>query len=185
MLESTLQDAAREDTAAMDEIFNNTHPEGGLFSLDEINEFDVVRSEFLSPTFKPKITLNADKLAFSSSCVRLIPDNSYVQMLFDRKRKRIVLLPCGQFDKDALKWSNQKSGKTSPRGITARLLCSKLFDYMGWIPDNRYKVMAVYQELEGRQLIVFNLVEVILWKLTIYHIPRVQYYHSHNRCFPV
>jgi len=137
----------------------NTYPEGGLKSLDEINSFDVVRSEFLSPTFRPKITLNIDKLAFSSSCVRLIPDNSYVQMLFDQGKKRVVLLPCGQYDKDALKWSSSNGAKLNPKSITARLLCAKLFDFMQWEANNRYKVMAVYQVLEGRKLIVFNLLE--------------------------
>ncbi|GHU78196.1 hypothetical protein AGMMS49992_28230 [Clostridia bacterium] len=137
----------------------NTYPEGGLTSLDEISSFDVVRSEFLSPTFRPKITLNIDKLAFSSSCVRLIPENSYVQMLFDRNKKRVVLLPCGQFDKDALRWSNKKGSKLQPKSITARLLCAKLFDFMQWESNHRYKVMAAYQMLEGRELIVFNLYE--------------------------
>jgi len=137
----------------------DTFPDGGLSSLSEINGFDVVRAEFLSPTFKPKITLNVDRLVFSASCVRLLPDYNYVQMLLDRIKKRVVLLPCSPYDKDAHKWSNKKGSGVAPRQIPAPILCGKLFDFLNWTSDFRYKVMAVYQRLEGRELIVFNLLE--------------------------
>ncbi|GHU79430.1 hypothetical protein AGMMS49992_31400 [Clostridia bacterium] len=143
-----------------DYIDRDTHPEGGLDAINEIDNCDVVRAEFLSPMFRPKITLNNDRLAFSASCVRLMPDVEYVQMLFDRNKRRIIILPCGRFDKDALQWSTCKNGKAQPKGITARLLCFKLFDFMEWRSESRYKSMAVYQILDGKQLIVFNLHEV-------------------------
>jgi hypothetical protein len=88
-----------------------------------------------------------------------MPEVEYVQMLFDRSKKRIVILPCERFTKDALQWSVRKNGKTQPRGISARLLCFKLFDFMNWRPESRYKSMAVYQILDGKQLVVFNLLE--------------------------
>jgi len=49
--------------------------------------------------------------------------------------------------------------KPQSRDCLAEYTCAKLFDMMNWIPENRYKIMAVYQELEGVRLIVFNLVE--------------------------
>lgn len=137
----------------------DTHPEGGLESLDEINQFELVRSEFLSPVFKPKVTLNYDRLAFSASCVRLIPDYNYIQMLISQVRKRVVILPCGQHDLYALKWSNVKAGKAQSKSISAQILCAKLFALMDWVPEHRYKIMAIYQILSGKQLVVFNLTD--------------------------
>ena len=161
MTDNTISDEQFEGKPSIHkhDLSEDTFPEGGLSSLEEINGFDVVRQEFLSSTFKAKITWNINKFSFNSACVRLIPDKSYVQMLFDEKSRRVVLLPCGQYDKDSLRWCNNRSGKPQPRDINAQMLCSKLFDFMEWIPEHRYKVMAVYQVLSGRELIVFNLLE--------------------------
>ena len=137
----------------------NEIPEGGIFSLTELDNCEVVRGEFLSPTFLPKITLRYESFSFSSSCVRLFPDAQYVQILTDRNKKRIIILPSNPLVKEALKWSTLKNEKSYSRSCLARILCAKLYSLMNWIPENRYRVLAVYQEIENVRLIVFNLEE--------------------------
>ena len=133
--------------------------ERGLKSIEELNNCQVVRSEFLSPVFRPKVTLNCDHLVFSASCIRLFTDIQYVQLLIDPSKKRLVILPCRPNTKDALKWCNLKEGKSIPRASICKIFGEKLFEMMSWILDNRYKVQAIYQELEGQKLLVFNLDE--------------------------
>jgi len=137
----------------------NEIPIGGIQSLDELLDCEVVRSEFLSPTFQAKVTIQHRKFRFNAACVRMFADTEYVKVLIDRGRHRIIVIPCEEFSPCKLKWSLHKKGKPQSRDCLAEYTCAKLFDMMNWIPENRYKIMAVYQELEGVRLIVFNLVE--------------------------
>ena len=137
----------------------NEIPIGGIQSLDELLDCEVVRSEFLSPTFQAKVTIQHRKFRFNAACVRTFADTQFVKVLIDRGRRRIIVIPCEEFSPCKLKWSIHKNGKPQSRDCLAEYTCAKLFDMMNWIPENRYKIMAVYQELEGVRLIVFNLVE--------------------------
>ena len=137
----------------------NTIPVGGLQSLEELNDFEYIRVEFTTPTLKPKITLNYDNLTFNAACVRLFPETEYVQMLANRKKKRLLVWSCKQYDKDSVKWSIVKNNKPKSRNIRAKMVCAKVYKLMNWNINYRYKIMAVYQELGKRRFAVFNLME--------------------------
>jgi len=133
--------------------------EGGLQSLDELNSSEVVRSEFLSPKYKPSMTIDYDRVVFNTACVRLFQDTEYVLLLVDRARKRLIVLPSDSYTKDAFKWSRSKGNKMLPRQSVCRVFGAKIFEMMNWIPENRYKIQAVYQVIDGQRLVVFNLEE--------------------------
>ena len=134
-------------------------PMGGIQSLEELYDCELVRSEFLSPTFQAKVTIQYSTLTFNAAAVRLFPDTQHVQVLMDRKGRRMIVVPCDQYAPGRLKWAILKNGKNQSRGSLAKMTCAKTYAMMDWIPENRYKVMAVYQELQGVRLIVFNLIE--------------------------
>jgi len=138
---------------------NNEIPVGGIHSLEELYDSELVRSEFLSSTFQAKITIQYKSFVFNAASVRLFPDTQYVQVSVDRKGKRIFVVPANEYAPCRLKWANVKSGKNQSRDCLAKITCAKLFEMMNWIPENRYKIMAVYQVIEGIRLIIFNLVE--------------------------
>lgn len=137
----------------------NEIPVGGIQSLDELLDSELVRSEFLSPTFQAKVTIQYESMVFNAAAVRLFPETHYVQLLIDRKKKRMFVIPGYEYSPCRLQWSYEKKGKKQSRKCMARLTGAKLFEMMDWIKENRYKVMAVYQEIDGVRLIVFNLVE--------------------------
>lgn len=137
----------------------NEIPIGGIQSLDELLDSELVRSEFLSPTFQAKVTIHYTNFSFNAASVRLFPDTHYIQVLIDRKRRRMFVIPGHEHSLGRLKWSREKNGKKQSRKCLAKFTCAKLFEMMEWIPENRYKIMAVYQEIDGVRLIVFNLVE--------------------------
>lgn len=131
----------------------------GVISLKELEDAQVVQSEFLSSVFKPKVTLNYDSITFNSSCVRLFEEVEHVLILMDANRRRIVLIPCQEHEKNAFKWCKIKDGRKMARTSSARIFGGKIFEMMEWKKENRYKPQAIYQEVDGRPIIVFNLNE--------------------------
>jgi len=132
---------------------------GGLLSLEELDNFQYVRAEFTTPFFKPKVTLEYKDMRFSSSCVRLFPESEHIQLLADPIKNRLLAWPCSVHAKDSIKWSRLVTGKPTTRNIRARMLCAKIFKMMNWNMYHRYKVMAVYQEINDVKFVVFNLNE--------------------------
>jgi len=134
--------------------------EQGISSLSELQDLEVLRTEFTTSYYKPKASFSYDKITFSRSCLHLLPGTHYVNVLIDRVKKRVIILPVSKYAKDALRWCGvTKEGDVKPRDCTAKKFGEKLYDMMRWVKENKYRVLAYYQVIEGVQLLVFNLRE--------------------------
>jgi hypothetical protein len=134
---------------------------GGLNSYEDMRKNSVqrVRGEFLSATFKAKITFAIDGVTFNTSCVNLFPDNQHVVINVDEENQRLIIEPCNVHDRDSLKFANLKNEKNNSRKCLARIFCAMVYDFMGWNKTAKYKIMAIYQKLGNKQIILFNLDE--------------------------
>jgi hypothetical protein len=131
----------------------------GIASLEELQNLEVLRIEFTSSFYKPKVVFGYDSISFNKACVNLLPETQYVNILIDRTKKRIIVLPVYKHSKDALKWCNIKKGEVIKRVCTARKFGERLFEMMQWVKEYKYRVLAYYQEIDGVRLLVFNLKE--------------------------
>ncbi len=136
---------------------------GGLSDYSEINKKSVqrVRGDFLSPTYKPKITFAIDSVTFNMSCVNLFPKNQYIVINIDEANLRLIIEPCNIYDRDSLKFANLKDGRNDPRKCVARIFCAMIYDMMGWNKAAKYRSMAIFQTLGKKEIIVFNLDECL------------------------
>ena len=87
--ENTTQMRMTTDTASV--------MQNALQGEDEIDlgEYEIVRPEFFAHVKEPALTVNVDKIGVNAACVRLMPDVEYVQILVNRKEKKLLLKPCG------------------------------------------------------------------------------------------
>jgi len=131
----------------------------GISSLDELQKLEVLRTELTSSLLKPRIIIAYDSISFSKSCLKLLSGTQFVNILIDRQKQRIIVLPVHKHSKDALRWCNLKDGEPVKRSCTAKKFGEKLYEMMRWIKENKYRVLAYYQEIEGIELLVFNLNE--------------------------
>jgi len=130
-----------------------------IASLDDLKGLEVVRTEYTSSVFRPKVNINLSSISFNKACVLLLPGVQYVNILIDRDKKRIIVLPVNQFAKDAIRWCNIRDGEIRRRDCSAKKFGEKMYTMMEWIKENRYRVLAYYQEVDGVKLLVFNLME--------------------------
>jgi len=148
-----------------DEIFaeSGKKSRGGLSSLNELRTAGVqkVGGEILSPTSKSKVTLAIDSFTFNAACVQLFPETQYVEFVIDKPNKRLIVFPSDAVQKDSVKFALLKNEKNKPRKTNARKFCALLFNFMEWSAECRYRVMAIYQKLDGQELLVFNLDEAV------------------------
>jgi len=134
---------------------------GGLRDYSEVTASTVqrVRGEFLSDTFKPRVTFAYRQITFNMSCVNLFPDDQYVSLGIDEQNLRLLVEPTVGFDKDCLKFALVKKGKNNPRTCTTKYFCPLLFEFMNWNPKAKYRCLAMFHEFKNHKVIAFNLDE--------------------------
>ena len=128
---------------------------------DLLNNYQVVRKEFFAHMFDAAVTFRFDSLAFNSAAINKMADSMYVQFLINPNKKKMVVRMCSEEDKNAARWCkiDKKTGRKVSRRLTARMFCAKLYDLMGWSPENRYKIQATIMRCEEELILVFDLEE--------------------------
>ncbi len=134
---------------------------GGLRDYGESKAKTVqrVRGEFLSDTFKPKITFSYNTVTFNMACVNLFAGCQHVSISIDEKNLRLIVEPETNYDKNGLKFANFKDGRNVPRTCTTKYFCLMLFDFMKWNPNAKYRILTVFQQFDDKKIMVFNLDE--------------------------
>ena len=123
----------------------------------DLGEYEIVRPEFFAHIKEPALTVNVDKIGVNTACVRLMPDVEYVQILINRKEKKLLLKPCEETEITGYRWGRTKEGKRYPSQRTGEPFVLTLCKIMDWNPDYRYKVLGKMVRANGQALIAFEL----------------------------
>ena len=124
------------------------------FSFDG---YQVVRREFFSHRFDPTLTIKGNSIIFNNACISRLEQVIYVQVLVNPTAEKLVIRPCSEGARDAIRWCIAKENKRKSRQITCGLFTAKLYEMMGWEALYRYKLQGTRINYRGEQLYVFDL----------------------------
>ncbi len=119
--------------------------------------YQVVRKELFAHLRDPAVTIRPDSITFNNACIMGLEDVVYVSIMINDNLKRILVEPCDENDKDALRWCIKKPEKRISRKMTCRDFADGLYDLMEWDRTKRYKVLGYKIEFEGKKMYVFDL----------------------------
>ncbi len=151
--------AEQDDTQKNDLNAMQSAVQTSMLDEEEIDlgEYEIVRPEFFAHIKEPALTVNVDKIGVNAACVRLMPDVEQVQILVNRKDKKLLLLPCSDIELSGYKWGRTKNGKRYPSTRTGELFVLTICELMDWNPDYRYKVLGKMVRANGQAVIAFDL----------------------------
>ena len=133
-----------------------------LEALEAVGGIEQVRGEFLQDTFLPKINIAYNSIALSPSCVKLFPDSQHFSIYLDEQNVRLIIVPTTtESDINSLKLARFKNDKIVPRLCTAKHFCRRLFVFMEWCADTKYRILAHYREIGNRKIILFSLYDAL------------------------
>lgn len=124
------------------------------FSFDG---YQVVRREFFSHRYDPTLTIKGNSIIFNNACISRLEQVVYVQVLVNPNTEKLVIRPCEEGARDAIRWCVAKDDKRKSREITCGLFTAKLYEMMGWEGLYRYKLQGTRINYNGEQLYVFDL----------------------------
>ena len=129
----------------------------------EVDRFDysgyvVVRREYFSKLNCPAITVQYGKIRFNLKAIEKLGKCRHILILINTDKKRIIVKPCDEDDKDSLQWSRvDKHDKLVVRTITARPFCAILFKDMNWHLDCTFKILGTLLKCGQEKQFVFDL----------------------------
>ncbi len=124
------------------------------FSFDG---YQVVRREFFSHRYDPTLTIKGNSIVFNNACISRLEQVVYVQVLVNPMTEKLVIRPCEEGARDAIRWCVARDDKRKSREITCGLFTAKLYEMMGWEALYRYKLQGTRINYNGEQLYVFDL----------------------------
>ena len=153
---------AQKETAPCGAGYQAVFQEDAEFSYEG---YQVVRREFFAHTLEPALTIRMDSIVFNTACIRKCENVVYVQLLVSRERKKLVIRPCGQDDKDAIRWCIVDGSDRRTRTIRSDIFSGMLYGMMGWDADYRYKLQGTTFSFQGQPMYVFDLTATEVYML--------------------
>ena len=80
-----------------------------------------------------------------------------MQVLVNPVTEKLVIRPCEEGARDAIRWCIARDDKRKSRQITCALFTAKLYEMMGWETLYRYKLQGTRINYQGEQLYIFDL----------------------------
>ena len=124
------------------------------FSFDG---YQVVRREFISHNFDPAMTIRGNSITFNNACISKLENATYVQFLINPTEQRLLIRPCDEGARDAVRWCIVREDKRKSRQITCSIFIEKLREMMGWDDLYRYRLQGMRIDHDGEQLYLFDL----------------------------
>ena len=119
--------------------------------------YQVVRREFFSHRYDPTLTIKGNSISFNKACISRLDEVVYVQVLVNPDTEKLVVRPCPEGARDAIRWCVAKNETRKSRQITCGLFTAKLYELMGWEALYHYKLQGSQITYQGEQLYVFDL----------------------------
>ncbi|WP_027395950.1 hypothetical protein [Anaerovibrio lipolyticus] len=131
---------------------------------EELEGYEVPPRIQFSMVNKPAITLKTDKFHFNVACLRLFAGISQVLPIVHQGKKKIGVVPCKEEEASSVCWGKKKDdGKLVVKDIRNAELMKKVFDFMDWNEECRYKVMGEIRMSSKGLMLVFELEDALMY----------------------
>lgn len=121
--------------------------------------YQVVRRELFSHLRSPAVTIRTDCVSFNAACIRGLKNVVYIHILINPDTRRMVIKPCEEDDKNALRWCLVHSDKRDSRIVSSKRFSAMLYNLLQWDENYRYRILGYRIKAEGEQIYVFDLLE--------------------------
>ena len=113
---------------------------------------------------KPAVSIKHREMTFNMACIRLFEGVQFILPFTSRTRRRLAVATCSEEEAESVQWARiNNKGAWANRTIVSEEYLHKVFEFMHWDPNCRYKVMGRVTNSDRGLILVFDLDEAILF----------------------
>ena len=102
------------------------------------------------------------RIHIHKAVITTLQSPQYIRLLIHREKKLVIVQPCNEKERDAIKISSRRENKHSSVFINSVALLTSITELMGWSKQQTYRVNGEY--LPHEHIIVFALEEASVLK---------------------
>jgi hypothetical protein len=122
----------------------------------DMRDFEITRSEFFDSWQRPSISLNDNKIQFSTQCVRKFADKNTIELLVNPMERKLAIRPTNKDNRQGIVFSKCSYQKWYPKSISAAAFMDTLYELFGWNNEYKYKIIGSLYEQDGEIAYIFN-----------------------------
>jgi len=122
-----------------------------------LDNCEVARVENPASTNRPTITFKRSYVYINMEVIKRAPEIVYVLFLVDREAKKLILRPCDKCEREAVRLRTLNEAAPKPRHINGIDFNLRLFKFMQWDINFRYRVSGTLINSNNEVLAIFDL----------------------------
>jgi len=135
---------------------SNYYAQYGEFDL---RGFEVVRAEYFTFQFARNMTFSTKGVRFSPECIRSLNSTDHIKILIHPVRKILIVKPCLQVDKWAIRWTTVKNDIRCSKLINGAAYIKTLRELFNWLPEYIYRFRGCVKDSSYGRVLEFGLDE--------------------------
>ena len=155
------------DQELIRQLVKSRMAQGHELEYEDLSDYELPPRTQFSMQSKPAVSIKYGEMTFNMACVRMFEDAYYILTPVNRKKKRLMVVPCKEEESASLQWARirKNDGAKVNRTITSEEFTMKLFRLMGWKMGCRYQVMGriALAKPGPMPVLVFDLEEAIMF----------------------
>jgi hypothetical protein len=130
---------------------------------EELDGYEVPPRTQFSMLKKAAVSFKYKEMTFNTACVRLFEGIKYILPIVNRNKKRLAVIMCKEEESASVEWARLKKDVWVNKKITSLEFVENIFSMMDWDRNCRYKVLGRIVMSDRGLIVVFDLVEAIMY----------------------
>lgn len=132
---------------------------------ESLKDYELPPRTQFSMLKKPAVSIKYPEITFNMACIRLFEGIQHVLPWTSSKRKRMVVAMCTEEEPSSVEWARiqKKDGTWINKSVKSIEYVDKIYTFMNWDRNCRYKVLGRVTETEKGLCLLFDLSEAIMY----------------------
>ncbi|GHV41015.1 hypothetical protein FACS189490_07130 [Clostridia bacterium] len=122
-----------------------------------LNNSEVAPGRQFPALSTPTVTFNRNVAYVNAAAMKRLPAVDYVLFMVDREARKLSLRPCGEDERDAVRWRSSGKNTSKPKHIICEEFSRRLYEFMKWDVGQRFKLRGNFLSSDSEIIIVFDL----------------------------
>ena len=153
-----------QDQELIHQLMQSRLAQNEELTFEDLDSYEVPPRTQFSMLTKPAVSIKYKQFKFNMASIRLFEGIRHILPIISTERKRFAVIPLADEESSSVEWAKQKADMTwINRDITSLEFVEKIFAFMRWNRNCRYKVLGRVANSPRGIILVFDLSEAIMY----------------------
>lgn len=130
---------------------------------EDLDGYEVPPRTHFSMLKKAAVSFKYKEMTFNTAAIRLFEGTKFILPIVNKNKKRLAVIMCSEEESSSVEWARKKKDVWVNKKITSLEFVENIYSLMEWDRNCRYKVLGRVVTSNRGLILVFDLVEAIMF----------------------